>query len=60
MDTCDVRVRWSPGHMGTAGNEVADLEAHNPYKPSHKAAEPTVTGLRTDAKALMRNAQNLW
>ena len=60
MDTWDVRVRWSPDHVGITGNEVADLEAHNPLEPPHKAAEPTVTELRTDERALMRDAQSSW
>lgn len=59
--TWDVHVRWSPGHMGIMENEVAhrlaDLEAHDPHDPSHLAAEPTVAGLRTDARALARCAQ---
>ena len=50
--------------MGITGNkvadELADLEAHNPHKPSHKADDPTVTELRTDPRALMRDTQSLW
>ena len=64
MDTRDVRVRWSLGHTGITGNEVADkladLEAHNPHEPSHKGTKPTVTGLRTHAWALMRDVQSSW
>lgn len=64
MGAWDVRVLWSPGHMGIRGNEVADrlaaLEAKEPHEPSHLAAEPTVTGLRSDARILMRDAQRRW
>ena len=60
----DVCVRWSPGHMGIKGNEVADRladrEAHDPQEPSHLAAVPTVTGLRTDARTQMYGAQLDW
>ena len=64
MGIWDVHVRWCPGHIGIMGNEVADrladLEAHVPHDPSLLAAEPAVTGLRTDARALMRGAQQTW
>ena len=50
--------------MGIKGNEeadrLADLEAHDPQEPSHLAAEPTVTGLRTDARTQMYGAQLDW
>jgi hypothetical protein len=64
MSIWDIRVRWSPGHMGSTGNEeadgLADSEAHDPHEPSHLAAEPTITGLRTDARTLMRGARRSW
>ena len=59
-----VRVRWSPGRMEIIGNEVADgladLEAYDLHELSHLATEPTITGLQTDARTLMRGAQRPW
>lgn len=64
MEAADVRVRWSPGHMGILGNEradrLADMEAHSPHPPALQAAEPTVTGLRSDAQAKRRLAEIEW
>jgi len=64
MDTFDVRIRWSPGHMDIQGNEkadhLADLEAHSPHPPTLQAAEPTTSGLRTEARTKRRLAEIEW
>ena len=63
-EVLDIRTKWAPGHTRIQGNEEADhlanLEAKDPHQPYGPAADPTVSGLRTDAKALQRHAERSW
>jgi ribonuclease HI len=63
----DIKIRWSPGHMGIEGNEEADALANlaaNPLSPSYslepRALLPTVSGIRSQARALRSAAINSW
>lgn len=64
MDTWDVSIRWSPGHTGIEGNEradaLADAEAKNPTQPTGTAALPTISGIRTVARQLLRGSMISW
>lgn len=64
MEVFNIGVKWSPGHSGIEGNEAADTladqEAHNPTAPFGEAAEPTVSGLRSDMRTLCRVAEGRW
>src|SRR6195952_2234369 len=59
METHNVRVKWSPGHMGIEGNEaadkLADCGASKELWDSGLASEPTVSGIRS----LFRKERNL-
>ena len=50
--------------MGIQGNEkadyLADLEAYSLHLPTLQAAEPTITGLRSDARIKRRLAEIEW
>ena len=64
MEACNVQVRWSPGHTGIIGNEMADTladdEAKNPSRPMGAANEPTASGVRSVAKTLLKSARQNW
>jgi hypothetical protein len=52
------------GHTGIIGNEeadrLADAEAKTPSQPTRLANQPTASGIRTVAKALLKHARNIW
>lgn len=64
MLTHNVNVRWSPGHMGIAGNEeadrLADKGAHEPQWDTGLASQPTVSGIKSIAKSLRDQARDEW
>jgi hypothetical protein len=63
MQVFDVRIRWSPGHTGIEGNEaanrLADLGTAAPCDLG-MASEPTVSGIRSVARGLQKEAQLSW
>jgi len=63
MQTHDVRVKWSPGHMDIIGNDAADKLAEegctqdwDPGLPS----EPTISGIKTIYRGLRDAAREAW
>ena len=63
MQTHDVRVRWSPGHMGIIGNEAADklatagcVEQWDAGLPS----QPTISGIKSLYRGLRDDARAMW
>ena len=67
MQTRDIRVKWSPGHMGIRGNEEADAladSAADPFSPEWTndslALQPTVCGIRSLARNIKKAAIVSW
>jgi ribonuclease HI len=67
MQTRDIRIKWSPGHMGIEGNEVADAlagSAADPFSPKWIddpiALQPTVCGIRSLARDIKKTATASW
>ena len=64
MEQNKVQIKWAPGHSNITGNEEADylanVEAHNPQIPTGEAAYPTISGIKTSARCLLRAAQQEW
>ena len=67
MQAHDIRVKWSPGHMGIEGNEEADAlagQAADPASPippdDSRADLPTVCGIRSHARRIRDTAAALW
>ena len=64
MKVYGIRVKWAPGHTGITGNEeavrLANSKAHNPSTPEGAAQDPTVSGMRTIARRILRNVQRDW
>lgn len=63
MQSFDVHIRWSPGHMRIEGNEeadrLADIGALGPIDTG-PASQPTVSGLGTEVRKLRDEAQQRW
>ena len=64
MENHNVQARWAPGHMGIAGNELADSladnEAKSPHSPYGRAKEPTYSGLRSIGRRLLEQSRASW
>jgi ribonuclease HI len=64
MEAHDIRIRWSPGHTGIEGNEAADTLAKQAAMkndpPTGEATQPTVSGVRSIARKLLRATRELW
>lgn len=67
METRDIRIKWSPGHMGIEGNEKADTLANNAANPSSPtwindpiALQPTVCGIGSLARTVKKTAMGTW
>jgi ribonuclease HI len=67
MQTRDIRIKWSPGHMGIEGNEEADALAGRAANPLHPewindpiALQPTVCGIRSLARGIEKMAMASW
>jgi ribonuclease HI len=67
MQTRDIRIKWSPGHMGIEGNEEADTlagSAADPFSPKWIddpiALRPTVSGIRSLARDIKKTAMDSW
>jgi hypothetical protein len=63
MQTQDIRIKWSPGHIGIKGNEAADTLANSvadPFSPKWIddpiALQPTVYGIRSLARDIKKEA----
>jgi hypothetical protein len=67
MVSRDIRIKWSPGHMKIEGNEEADALAGNAADPENPkpcndplSQQPTICGLRSEARKLKRGAAAAW
>jgi hypothetical protein len=64
METHHISIKWAPGHLGIEVNETADrlanMEARHPSPPAGKAAMPTLSGIKTDARKALRSTQQIW
>jgi len=64
IECCDIQIKWAPGHTGIEGNEradqLADQEAKDPQEPIGKAAHPTISGIRTIARGMLRSIEHSW
>ena len=67
MQTRDIRIKWSPGHMGIEGNEEADAlagSAADPLSPKWIddpiALQPTVCGIQSLARGIKKMAMASW
>ena len=61
MEVYDIKVKWDSGHTGITGNEEADKfedsEARNLSTPKGAAQHPTVSGMRTIARHMLRDVR---
>lgn len=67
FSSVDVRIKWSPGHTGIQGNEEADALADAAADPKHpspcsdpRSHQPTVSGVRSEARGYTKNATERW
>jgi len=64
METHNVMTRWTPGHMGIEGNEVADrLADKGALRPQWDAglpSQPTVSGIRSIFRQFRKEARIDW
>jgi hypothetical protein len=64
METHDVSIKWTPGHMDIEGNEAAErlanLEACHPSHPTDKAALLTLSGIKSITRQLLHGKQQIW
>jgi ribonuclease HI len=67
MQARDIKIKWSPGHMGIEGNEEADALADYAATPGEPrvsgnllSQQPTVCGLRSEAEKLKHSAAATW
>lgn len=62
MDKYEVSVRWSPGHMGIDGNELADKHADLAVKkgPLDPESTPTAAGIKAKAREAVRSITRAW
>jgi ribonuclease HI len=64
MQTHDIHYKWSPGHSGIEGNEVADRMADKGAKqtPPDRGPEskPTISGISSIARTLRKQAKDDW
>ncbi|KAF3768209.1 hypothetical protein M406DRAFT_326810 [Cryphonectria parasitica EP155] len=57
MDTrrAPISVKWSPGHLGIAGNEMADsLAKAGQSGPADSKAGPTISGLKSHCRDMLQ------
>ena len=64
IDTWNVHVKWCPGHTDIQGNkeadQLADNEAHSPTTYHTTACRPTISGICSLARKLLRSAEQEW
>jgi hypothetical protein len=67
MQTRDIRIKWSLGHIGIEGNKEADAligRAANPLYPEWSnepiAHQPTIYGIRSLARDIRKTAIATW
>ena len=64
MQSKDIRVKWSPGHQRIEGNEAADKLANRGSKqpPPRQGpeSEPTLSGIKSNFRALRDVARETW
>ena len=64
METHNVMTKWTPGHMGIKGNEVAnrlaDKGAFRPQWDAGLPSQPTVSGIRSIFRQFRKEARIDW